>query len=264
MKIVGSDPERIEALRRMRLLGLAGFQDLYCEFLAGGLLGPVRVIAVETDGRTAAYAIVSGTGLVYEFFVVPQHGLRGEDIFCRIIKELNIRGIMAQTFDAAILNPALRLGWPYRVLGCLYRDLLKIAAPALGELVVRPAASADVPLLLAQKDDVFAPKERLAREVESGSVFLFHDAGQLAGCGFLTRIHQDFPNVDLGVWTDPGQRGRGVAKRIIGYLRDLSLERGLIPQCGCDVLNLASRRVLACNGFISRFSLLEFSDPNHR
>ncbi len=263
MKIVETGPERIEALRRERLQRLDRFQDLYSEFLATGLLGPIKVYNVETEGRIAGYAIVSENDILYEFFVIPEYGFQSDELFNLVLNELNLMGAMVQTFDAAILNPVLRLGWPYRVVGCLYRDFAAVpAVPLDGSLTVRVAGPEDLPLLSMQDDEVFDPRERLAREVESGSVFLFYRGSELAGCGFMTRIHDPFPNVDLGVWTHPDYRHRGVAKRIIAYLRNLSLERGLFPQCGCDVNNLPSRKTLAGCGFVSRYSLLEFTRPN--
>lgn len=259
MKIVETGLERIEALRRERMQGLDRFQDLYCEFLVTGLLGPIKVYTVETEGRIAGYAIVSEKDFLYEFHVIPEYGFQSDELFNLVLNELSIQGIMVQTFDAAILNPVLHLGWSYRVLGCLYRDFVAVPAAPLEDLTARVANPADFSLLSAQEDEVFDPRERLPQELETGSVFLFHRGGELAGCGFLTRIHDTFPNVDLGVWTHPGHRNRGVAKRIIAYLRDLSRERGFQPQCGCDARNLASRKTLAACGFVSRYALLEFS-----
>ena len=55
--------------------------------------------------------------------------------------------------------------------------------------------------------------------------------------------------MDFGVLTDPEYRGQGLARHVVGALTDDTLERGLIPQYRCNVVNKASRRVAEAAGF---------------
>jgi RimJ/RimL family protein N-acetyltransferase len=251
--------DALEPFRLERLRGLPFFQDLYIEFLVTGELGPISAHLIRRGDAPVGYAVTDLGGRLLEFFHRPEGGDDALLVLDHIMAELDVKTILCQTFDAQLLNACLLRGFSPRVLGRLYRHRLAAPDYPLEPLEVRQADPGDLPLLNAQEDEVFEPKSRLQQEVESGGVWLFYSAGTLAGCGFITRIHEGFDVFDLGVWTHPSCRGQGVARRIIAQLDRVCREWHGLGICGCDVTNGASQRVLAANGFLSLHSLLAFT-----
>ncbi len=234
------------------------FQDLYMEFLVRGVLGESTAYLMNENDRLLGYAVLSCEGILLEFFVSHAHLLRADDIFSEFLSRLPIQRIYCQSFDFLLQNLCLCNQYACQVIGCLYYDQVPTADYPLHDLCVRAASRTDLQMLESLEDEVFEPKSRLERDVENKGVMLYFQGNELAGCGFLTRIRDDFNFFDLGVWTSPTFRRQGVARRIISHLKRICLDKALIPVCGCDVHNLASQKTLAANGFVSRHSLLEF------
>jgi RimJ/RimL family protein N-acetyltransferase len=63
---------------------------------------------------------------------------------------------------------------------------------------------------------------------------------------------------DIGMWVNCDFRNKGYAARIIAHLKGYCLEHNVVPICGCAVDNLASRKTLEKNGYISKHDLIEF------
>lgn len=249
----------LEPWRIDRLSALPLFQELYLEFLATGKLGPVQTCLVYRDEEILGHVIVGEGESLYEFHHHPGRSSAQLDCFNGTLEALRIRTILCQSFDESLLRLCRHRGFQSRVLGLLYREEMGGSEFLLEDLKPRWATAEDLPLLNSLDDEVFEPRALLKQEIDNQGVMLFFLEKKLAGCGFLTRIHPAFNYADLGVWTSLDFRRRGVARRIVSHLRKTGREKGFHIICGCDAANTASQQTLACNGFISRHSLLEFT-----
>ena len=60
------------------------------------------------------------------------------------------------------------------------------------------------------------------------------------------------------MWVNSAFRNKGYATRIIANLKGYCLKNNIFLTCGCDIDNIASKKTLEKNGFISKHDLLEF------
>lgn len=125
-------------------------------------------------------------------------------------------------------------------------------------VVMRYAQISDLPILISQDDEVFEPKEHLVVNVNRKEIIIFEKNSLIVGCGFLTRIAEDFDYFDLGVWVNPDHRRKGYAVWIMQYMRSLCLNSGWVPICGCSAENHASQKMLSKIGYVCNHKLLEF------
>jgi RimJ/RimL family protein N-acetyltransferase len=77
------------------------------------------------------------------------------------------------------------------------------------------------------------------------------------GCGLAAPVIPGRPDIDIGIFVYPEERGRGYGTHIASYMKHGQLERGLRPVVGCAVGNTASRGTLTRAGFITEHQLLE-------
>ena len=111
----------------------------------------------------------------------------------------------------------------------------------------------------ARRDTPFGELVAAHRRRDSRLVYVEDEAGRLVGCGYLIRVRPDRDWRDLGMWVPSALRRRGYARRILADLKDWCLREGWRPCCGCAADNVASRRALEANGFVSRHAVLSFA-----
>ncbi|HEY9293704.1 MAG TPA: GNAT family N-acetyltransferase [Microlunatus sp.] len=122
-------------------------------------------------------------------------------------------------------------------------------------LSVEPATEADL-AYLDQTD--FQPDFR--EPVAAGNVRVARLGGQEIGIAMLVPHPLNAARVDIGMFTDPDARRRGIGRSILALSADEVLATGRVPVAGCWWRNWASRRVLeaaglTCIGTIFRYSL---------
>jgi predicted acetyltransferase len=181
--------------------------------------------------------------------------------FRQILNQLEITTIYCQSFDHVLINLCLRNNFSPVVIGCIYRDWYIVKFGSQNNVTFRFAEAEDLDFLIQQDDEVFEPKELLSAAIQKKEIIFFLHQTQIIGCGFRTRIHPQFNYYDIGVWVHPVYRKKGYATHIMIWLKENCIQNNWIPTCGCDISNVASQHTLAKAGFVSKYSLLEFSVP---
>ena len=212
---------------------------------------------------------------------------RCNELFKTILSECKIEQILCKSFDMQLMNCCNANRLPHTVQGILYREFsAPLSSPEnnshitasthltdtsrladnfvannfldSANVVMRYAQISDLPFLISQDDEVFEPKEHLEVNVNRKEIIICEKNSLIVGCGFLTRIAEDFDYFDLGVWVNPDHRRKGYAVSIMQYMRSLCLTSGWVPICGCSVENHASQKMLSKIGYVCNHKLLEF------
>lgn len=212
---------------------------------------------------------------------------RCNELFKTILSECKIEQILCKSFDMQLMNCCNANRLPHTVQGILYREFsAPLSSPEnnshitasthltdnsrladnfvannfldSANAVMRYAQIGDLPFLISQDDEVFEPKEHLEVNVNRKEIIICEKNSLIVGCGFLTRIAEDFDYFDLGVWVNPDHRRKGYAVWIMQYMRSLCLNSGWVPICGCSAENHASQKMLSKIGYVCNHKLLEF------
>lgn len=254
MQIVKTDISEIDSLRGNYLASLPEFQELYLELMIEGASCYVLVV----NETVAGYAITAAENTLIEFYLVDDFLPTCAEIFNQVIGEASIERVYCKSFDYVLLTCCLMQSYSYRLIGTLFRDVLDIAVDVASGFTVRQASESDLPLLLQQQDGLYETTAELERFVRHGNILLFQKEDELAGCGFLIRVHKDWDYHDIGMWVNPDCRRRSVATHIVAYLKEACRKNEWKPICGCAIDNTASQRTLEKNGFVSKHKLIEF------
>ena len=229
--------------------------ELHLEWLARD----GRPYRLEAGGETAGHCIVADDGALVEFHLDDRFVPHAQAIFDVVAARAGIKQVWLHSFDGLCLRCCLDKGLAATVAGHCFRDFLPTPAGGAGGLVRRAAGPGDFAGLLAHADALYESEEQLRHLLANGMLHLYHEADRLVGCGYLIRVRPDRDWRDLGMWVPSALRRRGYARRIVADLKDWCLREGWRPCCGCAADNVASRRALEANGFVSRHAVLSFA-----
>ncbi len=256
-----SSAEDLSSLRRDYLDGLAAPMDGMWETFAE--LG--RHLEIHIDGDCAGFVSVNEAGRLLQFHIARPFTDRAREAFAALIDRDDVAAAIVSTADRLLLNLCLDLERPLEVHTYLYQDRGPAQSPfdATGDmsfdLVDRSQLTTIAELQRASLDP--DPGEWLLGYLENlitrGELYALRHGEEIVGTGEARVSDSQPPHVDLGVITFRDHRGRGVAPHILGRLKHLCYERGLVPICSTTVDNAASRRAIGKAGFVSQHRLLE-------
>jgi RimJ/RimL family protein N-acetyltransferase len=253
-----TDKAFIHTQRRKYINSLIAFQELYLEL-------QVRVgtfYQIEMDDDITGYCIVSkdGAGLV-EFYSIYSDLFKNLEILKRLFEHLGIKRVYCKSFDLPLLNVLFVLNLKASVEGILFRryrnKLLKSEDEnSLSETI---ASTADHRRIMDMGSDFFESDSELDFYMKGRNVILFEDSGKrLLGCGLYQRIIDDYCYFDIGMVVNPDYRRMGYGTCIIKHMIAICEREAVIPICGCDYKNIASRQTLIKAGFIPEYELIKF------
>jgi len=248
----------ITPLRVDYLNSLTEFQELYLEIF----IDNSDVYKIDFNGNFIGYAIKTVDNILVEFYLIDRFIPNCNDIFQTIIRDLAISSIYCKSFDSLLLNCCLSNSYAYKLHGTLFRDYIDSEKIAINDLSIRFAESKDYSFLLQQEDGLYETPDELEKYINGSNVVMFQKENQLLGCGYLIKVHANYDYFDIGMWVNPNFRKQGIATLIISYLKDMCLQKNWKPICGCAIENIASKKTLEKNGFVSKHKLIEFKINN--
>lgn len=247
-------------LRIKYLDNLPEFQELYLEWL----VKKANYYTIYHNGNVAGYFIINDDKILLEFYLEQEFIKKCEFVFREILSNYDFRRVYCKSFDSVLLKCCLSLDCKHKVIGTLFRDHINNEYAKTDEFTVKTATEQDTDILISCEDGLYESEDELYYMISNRNILMFYDGNDLAGCGFLIRVHENYRYYDIGMWVNPPFRNRGIATKIISYLKKVCADNAYIPICGCAANNIASRKTLERNGFISKYDLIEFSMETER
>lgn len=230
------------------------------ELMLEWLINEGHCFIIQEDLEIIGYFIKADDDYLLEFYLKYKFLTRKEEVFQLILEQGFIKNAFCKSFDSVLLTCCHTFSKSNRIFGTIFRDY----SPELNiewdkDFQVRLATEEDISRLLKYESELYESPEELNFTVSNRMLHMFEKGGNLIGCGYLIHILPNRNFYDIGMWTNPEFRGQGYAKKIISYLKIHCLEYGYEPVCGCEVNNIASRKALEANGFVSKHCVLLFS-----
>jgi GNAT superfamily N-acetyltransferase len=253
IQLIKTDLNEVSALRLKYLNTLPQSQEYFLE----QQLSEANIFIIRDKENTVGYAVKTAEENLIELHIEDSHVRHSNDIFETVLNQLDIHAVYCKSFDSLLLHCCIMKNLPYSPAGVLYRNYISTDnALSKVQLSIRYAEISDYPYIIQHGGDITEYVDE--HSIVAGTVILFEKNTHLAGCGFLTRIHENFDFFDIGMWVNPDFRGQGIATQIISWLKETCLKNHWIPVCAHGTDNIASQKALEKNGFVSRYSLIEF------
>lgn len=256
IQIESGELSAIKALRDNYFEDIVLPQELYLEWL----VAEGSYFRIYKEKEVIGYFIKSKDNELIEFYLISSMLYDKEDIFKQIIDRYAIKQAYCKSFDAVLLTCCHTFCKSSKLFGTIFRDYTNEVFMKVDQGIrIRPALESDIAQLLTYKGgELYETQEELNYMVSEQIISLFEKGGRLIGCSYLTQILPNRNYYDIGMWVNPDFRGKGYASMIVAHLKKYCFEHNYIPVCGCAADNIASRKTLEKNGFISKYSLIEF------
>ncbi|BCY19217.1 hypothetical protein hrd7_30660 [Leptolinea sp. HRD-7] len=250
-----TDPTVIEQLRLDYLNHLPLSQEYYLEIL----IKDSNLYIIFIDNTQAGYFVLSPDNVLLEYYIFPEWINQMDEIFGFILKEVGIKKALCKTFDSDLLFCCLAFHKKTSTIGFMFRDFkAKSSNVTPSGINVRRAEMNDEDQIIAVNEEVFDHDEEVGQYIRAQQIFLFEKANSLVGFGIFSPVFQGRKEYDIGMLITPPFRHQGYGTFIINYLVNYCRQNGWIPNAGCAVENIASRKCLEKAGFVTHHRLLEF------
>ncbi|MFW3147141.1 MAG: GNAT family N-acetyltransferase [Thermoplasmatota archaeon] len=247
-------------LRKEYINGLSQAQELYNEMM----LRDATPYMIMVDVNEAGYLFLEGSRLL-EFHLRSEHVPDASEIFGTVLRELNVKKAVCQSFDHLFLSQCILHKKRMKVMGYLFREMIAPEEPIEDKgLAFRTAGSEDLGLIEKFRDGIFDDNEvkEIPYWIKKGSIMIFECGGnEFIGYGIFNRTVKEKEWYDVGMYVSPRHRKKGFGAYIVDRMIKHVEGMGGVPNAGCDVNNEASKRTLERAGFISKHLILEFVFP---
>ncbi|MEM7351871.1 MAG: GNAT family N-acetyltransferase [Acidobacteriota bacterium] len=220
---------------------------------------------IRSAGEKAGFFCVNEQGQILQFHVSAPFEPVAAELFARVVDRSEVRGAMVSTADPLFSSLCFDLHNEVRVNTYLYEDHHPSESPLAGE------GEASLDLVEAYELTTIADLQRGSFDQDPGDwllgylenlitrreLYALRLGDEILGTGELRVSDSQPPYADLGVITMRRHRRRGVASHILWRLKQLGLDRELVPICSTTVENLGAQRAIAKAGFISRHRILQ-------
>ncbi len=247
----------IKKLRKIYLDSMIQDQELYLELI----VQKSKYFIIKDGDALAGYFIVFQDRTLVEFYIDQNFIREDTSIFKNIIKSHNIKSVLCKSFDHILLKLSLNFFRTSKIMGHMFRDDIKPRDFSEDSSIsVRQAEQTDYPFIFKLKKEVFDTKDEIIEYIGKKKILIFQKSEKPIGFGIFSRTIEDRNSFDIGVAVSLELRGNGYGSYIIRHLKNLCYKNGWIPTCGCALENTASKKCVEKAGFISKYSLVHFSN----
>ncbi len=205
--------------------------------------------------QSVGWCAIHQQTLLTQFHLLGGARRYGQAIFRQLRERLAFNAAFVPTCDEFFLSHALDEYAKLEKQAYFFveGDAAQLTQPSAADVRYRPASVDDIDNILALSGD-FIDKhhERIQRrELHVGEL-----GTQLIALGVIERSTLFPAQASIGMFTHEGQRGQGVGRSTLLYLRAVCHAEGARPIAGCWYYNHASKRTLEAAGMVTATRLL--------
>lgn len=206
------------------------------------------------DGQSnVGYCIITKAKELTELYIDPSAKIDTYQVLNFLIQEDNIDCAIVSTRHPRLLVNFVDQAKAISSLAYLFMDVNPEKKIREKSANFYYASQEDVDWLVTSQGYT---EEVIKKDIANQLVLIYaKDSKKIAsGRIKLNPIQTDF--ADIGVWVMPEYRCQGIGKEMILRLKSVCYDRKLVPTCGCDVSNQASKRMLEQAGFLATDRML--------
>lgn len=215
------------------------------------------------NGEMIGYGSKGEGNELLQFYILPTHLWKGEDIFKDFIDLLQIKTGIVGTNNLVYLSFALVFVKDLAIHTYLFRNTYEIFVEEKeGEL--KSCEESDlVRIVKFCYISMGAPKEWLAKYIGTliarREMFFLEHKNEIIGTCEVRRSKTAPKFADIGMVVSPSYRRQGYGTYLLHKAKEIALERGKIPICSCEKDNIGSKKSIHNCGFVSMNQLLRVS-----
>ncbi len=234
------------SMRQAQVRTLTGALDIY--WLRKATQATHYLISVKES--PIGYCIIEDSTLM-EFFVMD--GKHAQSALEILLAQQRISKAIISTRNPRVLSLCLDHSSYVKPIAYLFYDEVRTHLPLLEGYSFRLATMADYNSVVLYD----SRSETLAERIASKSKFVLLKDNAVIGVGGISYNQYQPQYADIGAELDASFRNKGLGSAVISRLKAECYQRNIIPTCGCDIDNAASKRMLEKAGFYPTDRVLE-------
>lgn len=248
--------DKLTSLRMNYFATLPHPQVLHLEWLVKA----AKSYLILKDTTTIGYVVIGKeepASVLYEFYLVSNDKNNYLHLLNLCLSTFSLGFVFCLSYNKLLLESLKTFSPKKETQGLVFTERRQVNLPETN-LNMALATPLQIPNLLLHKDDLYETEGELRFMVNNHMLYLCHENEQFVGCGYVIPITEKSPYRDIGMWVPTVLREEGYGTKIIASCLSLCEEKHIIPVAACDSNNLASRRTLEKNGFVTNHQLFRF------
>lgn len=184
------------------------------------------------------------------FYIIPSKRRESVEVFNQLIEDYHIEAVFVVSNDAHFVGLAfekmnvLKTSFDMQAFNFTYGEPVSEAEYGMNCVIeVSPQDYERMNCLTERQwEGCF--------ENENYKFYAIKDNNEIVGYGSIGKLYYNQKNADIGNYTLPQHRRKGVGRSIIINMRRIAVRQGWIPVAGCWYGNTESIATLTSSGFI--------------
>ncbi|MBZ9687458.1 GNAT family N-acetyltransferase [Clostridium estertheticum] len=245
--------KKIDELRGKYINDLSYSQEFYIE----DMVRKSSCYQIYLNNNLVGYFFVNQEKVLVEFYLEKKEMMQSQYIFKFLIEKHYFASAEAKSFDHLLMALCLDFKKNSSCTGYLFRDFNNVncSLSIYDNLHFEIAEQEDVKKITEISEDFFL---ELESNIYRQEVFTLYSNDNLLGAGICQKIVGSLSYYDIGMVVSKEHQNKGVGTYIISKLKEHCISKDLVPVCGCDYYNYASKKTLEKAGFITKHRIVRF------
>ena len=226
----------------------------------------------END-KLVGYCVLNGEGYLLQFFLAPTASANIADLFTLIIENNSsvigeVKGAFVSTAEPQYLSLCVDNTESFKVNAMMYRPNSQARSDCdsdrIEEIEMNPATQEQLDQLVEfASSAIGAPKEWLTgyygNLIARQELWGYWESDDILATGECRKFDEHQTQfADLGMIVAQEERGKGLATRVIHFLKQHANSQGLEAMCSTESSNIGAQKAITRAGLSSKHRILQF------
>ncbi|MCK8084346.1 GNAT family N-acetyltransferase [Vibrio sp. 1CM8B] len=220
-------------------------------------------------GKLVGYCVLNGEGYLLQFYLAPTANTNIADLFTLIVENNSsvvgeVKGAFVSTAEPQYLSLCLDNTESFKVNALMFRQRPTAVENSIENIEMTLATEEQLDQLVEfASSAIGAPKEWLtgyySNLIARQELWGYWENNNVLATGECRKFDEHQTQfADLGMIVAEQERGKGLATRVLNFLKQLAKSQGLEAICSTESSNIGAQKAITRAGLPSKHRILQF------
>ena len=221
------------------------------------------------NGNLVGYCVLNGEGYLLQFYLAPTASTHIDDLFTLIVENNSsvigkVKGAFVSTAEPQYLSLCVDTTESFKVNAMMYRQRPTAVANNIENIEMTLATEEQLEQFVKfASSAIGAPKEWLTgyygNLITRQELWGYWESDDILATGECRKFDEHQTQfADLGMIVAQEERGKGLATRVIHFLKQHANSQGLEAMCSTESSNIGAQKAITRAGLSSKHRILQF------
>mgnify|MGYP001200716927 CR=1 FL=1 len=221
------------------------------------------------NGNLVGYCVLNGEGYLLQFYLAPTASTHIDDLFTLIVENNSsvigkVKGAFVSTAEPQYLSLCVDNTESFKVNAMMYRQRPTAVANNIENIEMTLATEEQLEQFVKfASSAIGAPKEWLTgyygNLITRQELWGYWESDDILATGECRKFDEHQTQfADLGMIVAQEERGKGLATRVIHFLKQHANSQGLEAMCSTESSNIGAQKAITRAGLSSKHRILQF------